>query len=50
MVSEYSDIKFEIKGQIGIITFNRPKALNSFGGNLIVRLRFLCFASSRIVS
>ncbi|OAL56573.1 ClpP/crotonase [Pyrenochaeta sp. DS3sAY3a] len=35
MASEYSDIKFEIKGQIGIITFNRPKALNSFGGNLI---------------
>ncbi len=35
MASTYSDIKFEIKGQIGIITFNRPKALNSFGGNLI---------------
>ncbi|KAL1796861.1 hypothetical protein ACET3X_005401 [Alternaria dauci] len=33
--SDYSDIKFEIKGKIGIITFNRPKALNSFGGNLI---------------
>ncbi|CAN9360253.1 unnamed protein product [Alternaria alternata] len=33
--SDYSDIKFEIKGQIGIIKFNRPKALNSFGGNLI---------------
>jgi peroxisomal 3,2-trans-enoyl-CoA isomerase len=33
--SEYSDIKFEIKGNIGIIKFNRPKALNSFGGNLI---------------
>lgn len=35
MASEYSDIKFEIQGQIGIIKFNRPKALNSFGGNLI---------------
>jgi peroxisomal 3,2-trans-enoyl-CoA isomerase len=50
---QYTDIKFEIKGQIGIITvntltsaaaslhisnavqFNRPKALNSFGGNII---------------
>ncbi|KAF1951774.1 peroxisomal d3,d2-enoyl-CoA isomerase [Byssothecium circinans] len=31
----YTDIKFEIKGKIGIIKFNRPKALNSFGGNLI---------------
>ncbi|KAH8726827.1 peroxisomal d3,d2-enoyl-CoA isomerase [Phaeosphaeriaceae sp. PMI808] len=35
MASQYSDIKFEIKGKIGIITFNRPKALNSFGGNII---------------
>lgn len=35
MAPVYSDIKFEIKGQIGVITFNRPKALNSFGGNLI---------------
>lgn len=54
MASEYADIKFEIKGKIGIIKvpltlestpicipaltepqFNRPKALNSFGGNLI---------------
>ncbi|KAJ4374225.1 hypothetical protein N0V83_002966 [Neocucurbitaria cava] len=34
--ADYTDIKFEIKHQkIGIITFNRPKALNSFGGNLI---------------
>ncbi|KAG9205581.1 hypothetical protein G6514_007186 [Epicoccum nigrum] len=32
---QYTDIKFEIKGRIGIITFNRPKALNSFGGNII---------------
>ncbi|CAI6335673.1 unnamed protein product [Periconia digitata] len=31
----YSDIKLEIKGQVGVIKFNRPKALNSFGGNLI---------------
>ncbi|KAF2741966.1 ClpP/crotonase [Sporormia fimetaria CBS 119925] len=35
MASSYTDIKFEIRGQIGIIKFNRPKALNSFGGNLI---------------
>ncbi|KAF2625869.1 peroxisomal d3,d2-enoyl-CoA isomerase [Macroventuria anomochaeta] len=35
MGDQYTDIKFEIKGQIGIIKFNRPKALNSFGGNLI---------------
>ncbi|KAJ4311351.1 hypothetical protein N0V94_007986 [Neodidymelliopsis sp. IMI 364377] len=35
MADQYADIKFEIKGQIGIIKFNRPKSLNSFGGNLI---------------
>ncbi|KAF2997355.1 hypothetical protein E8E13_003872 [Curvularia kusanoi] len=35
MAHQYTDIKFEIKGQIGIIKFNRPKALNSFGGNII---------------
>ncbi|KAF2000753.1 peroxisomal d3,d2-enoyl-CoA isomerase [Amniculicola lignicola CBS 123094] len=35
MASTYEDIKFEIRGKIGIISFNRPKALNSFGGNLI---------------
>ncbi|KAJ4366597.1 hypothetical protein N0V95_000098 [Ascochyta clinopodiicola] len=35
MADQYTDIKFEIKGQIGIIKFNRPKALNSFGGNLM---------------
>ncbi|KAF1975476.1 peroxisomal d3,d2-enoyl-CoA isomerase [Bimuria novae-zelandiae CBS 107.79] len=35
MASQYNDIKFEIKGQIGIIKFNRPKNLNSFGGTLI---------------
>ncbi|KAF2132080.1 peroxisomal d3,d2-enoyl-CoA isomerase [Dothidotthia symphoricarpi CBS 119687] len=33
--ADYSDIKFEIKNKIGIITFNRPKALNSFGGNMV---------------
>ncbi|KAF1815810.1 peroxisomal d3,d2-enoyl-CoA isomerase [Eremomyces bilateralis CBS 781.70] len=33
--NKYTDIIVEIKGQIGIIKFNRPKALNSFGGNLI---------------
>ncbi|KAF2203132.1 peroxisomal d3,d2-enoyl-CoA isomerase [Delitschia confertaspora ATCC 74209] len=32
---EYSDIKFEVRGKIGIIKFNRPKVLNSFGGNII---------------
>jgi peroxisomal 3,2-trans-enoyl-CoA isomerase len=31
----YADIILEIKGNIGIIKFNRPKSLNSFGGNLI---------------
>ena len=31
----YQDIIVEIKGQIGIIKLNRPKALNSFGGRLI---------------
>ncbi|KAF2867259.1 peroxisomal d3,d2-enoyl-CoA isomerase [Massariosphaeria phaeospora] len=35
MASAYTDIKFEIRGRIGIIKFNRPKSLNSFGGNLI---------------
>jgi peroxisomal 3,2-trans-enoyl-CoA isomerase len=33
--SDYMDIKFEIKNRIGIIKFNRPKSLNSFGGGLI---------------
>ncbi|KAH7073335.1 peroxisomal d3,d2-enoyl-CoA isomeras-like protein [Paraphoma chrysanthemicola] len=32
---QFPDIKFEIKNKIGIIKFNRPKALNSFGGSLI---------------
>ncbi|QRC91165.1 hypothetical protein JI435_006660 [Parastagonospora nodorum SN15] len=31
----YPDIDFTIKGKIGIIKFNRPKSLNSFGGSLI---------------
>lgn len=35
MAQSYPDIEFTIKGQIGIIKFNRPKALNSFGGSLI---------------
>ncbi|KAF2271056.1 ClpP/crotonase [Lojkania enalia] len=35
MASGYADIKFEIRGKIGIIKFNRPKVLNSFGGNII---------------
>lgn len=33
--NSYSDIIVTKKGQIGIIKFNRPKALNSFGGNLV---------------
>ncbi|KAJ5880861.1 uncharacterized protein N7473_011914 [Penicillium subrubescens] len=33
---QYTDIKVEMKGQIGVIKFNRPKSLNSFGGNLLV--------------
>jgi peroxisomal 3,2-trans-enoyl-CoA isomerase len=35
MSTNYTDIKFSIKNKVGTITFNRPKALNSFGGNLI---------------
>jgi peroxisomal 3,2-trans-enoyl-CoA isomerase len=34
--NKYNDIVFEIIGQIGIIKFNRPKSLNSFGGKLMV--------------
>ncbi|KAJ5489286.1 hypothetical protein N7539_004176 [Penicillium diatomitis] len=33
---QYTDIKVEVKGRIGIIKFNRPKSLNSFGGNLLI--------------
>lgn len=33
---KYTDIIVEVTGQIGIIKFNRPKSLNSFGGNLMV--------------
>ncbi|KAF2856958.1 peroxisomal d3,d2-enoyl-CoA isomeras-like protein [Plenodomus tracheiphilus IPT5] len=33
--SDYTDINFSITNQIGVIKFNRPKQLNSFGGNLI---------------
>ncbi|KAF1991737.1 peroxisomal d3,d2-enoyl-CoA isomeras-like protein [Aulographum hederae CBS 113979] len=32
----YQDIIVEITGQIGVIKFNRPKSLNSFGGKLII--------------
>jgi hypothetical protein len=35
MTQEYNDVKFSIHGRIGTITFNRPRALNSFGGTLI---------------
>jgi peroxisomal 3,2-trans-enoyl-CoA isomerase len=31
----YQDIIVEITGQIGTVKFNRPKALNSFGGKLL---------------
>jgi peroxisomal 3,2-trans-enoyl-CoA isomerase len=34
--NKYNDIVFEVIGQIGIIKFNRPKSLNSFGGKLMV--------------
>jgi len=33
--NKYSDIVLDIVGQIGIIKFNRPKSLNSFGGKLL---------------
>ncbi|KAF2402853.1 peroxisomal d3,d2-enoyl-CoA isomeras-like protein [Trichodelitschia bisporula] len=36
MPGKYKDIILEIKGPIGIIKFNRPKALNSFGGTLML--------------
>jgi len=35
-MGRFQDIELEIKGKIGIIKFNRPKALNSFGGKLLV--------------
>ncbi|KAH8601106.1 peroxisomal d3,d2-enoyl-CoA isomerase [Bisporella sp. PMI_857] len=35
MATKYSDIIVEKTGQIGIIKFNRPKQLNSFGGKLM---------------
>jgi len=35
-MGKYTDVIVEIKGQIGIIKFNRPKALNSFGGSLMI--------------
>jgi enoyl-CoA hydratase/carnithine racemase len=34
--NKYNDIIFEVIGKIGIIKFNRPKSLNSFGGKLMV--------------
>ena len=34
--NKYNDIVFEVIGKIGIIKFNRPKSLNSFGGKLMV--------------
>ena len=35
ITTNYQDIVVEIVGQIGIIKFNRPKQLNSFGGNIL---------------
>jgi len=35
-MGKYTDIVLEVKGQIGIIKLNRPKQLNSFGGNLML--------------
>jgi len=35
MQTKYEDIIVEVKGQIGIIKFNRPKQLNSFGGKIL---------------
>ncbi|CAD6502449.1 BgTH12-05041 [Blumeria graminis f. sp. triticale] len=33
--NDYKDIILEIRGQIGTIRLNRPKSLNSFGGDLM---------------
>ncbi|KAH9868648.1 hypothetical protein J1614_007720 [Plenodomus biglobosus] len=33
--SDYTDIQLSITNQIGVIKFNRPKQLNSFGGNIL---------------
>ncbi|OQV03336.1 hypothetical protein CLAIMM_08389 [Cladophialophora immunda] len=33
---KYTDIVLTVSGQIGTIKLNRPKALNSFGGNLMM--------------
>ncbi|KAK3062865.1 hypothetical protein LTS18_003211, partial [Coniosporium uncinatum] len=35
MQTKYEDIIVEVKGQIGIVKFNRPKQLNSFGGKIL---------------
>ena len=35
---KYTDVVISIKNQIGTIKLNRPKALNSFGGNLMIDL------------
>ena len=35
MAQEYNDITFSVDKGIGTISFNRPRALNSFGGTLI---------------
>lgn len=33
---KYTDVIVDISNQIGTIKLNRPKALNSFGGNLMI--------------
>ncbi|OQU95789.1 hypothetical protein CLAIMM_01960 [Cladophialophora immunda] len=34
----YTDIVFTIQDRIGVIKFNRPRSLNSFGGNMMMDL------------
>ncbi|QDS68888.1 hypothetical protein FKW77_007704 [Venturia effusa] len=36
IMTKYTDVVVEVKGQIGTIKLNRPKQLNSFGGNLMI--------------
>lgn len=33
---KYTDVLVDISNQIGTIKLNRPKSLNSFGGNLMI--------------
>ncbi|OAL20339.1 hypothetical protein AYO22_09051 [Fonsecaea multimorphosa] len=34
----YTDVVFSIQDRIGVIKFNRPRSLNSFGGNMMMDL------------